>query len=168
VGDINLPPVEPLTLGARIAVVVVVPPFAEGDDREEEAVLAVVARLEASLTEYMREGVDAECSVIEERCADAESPREHLKRTSAEFRVVRLKEVSEPRYPEPEKNRGNDVVSLKEAKFRELHEILYKLPPCFNELRAQYPTNMCPPHAVDAGWMYILFGIRELMVMAMV
>lgn len=103
--------------------------------------------------------------MVEERCADTESPREHLKGACAELRVVCLKEVSEPRNAETEKNWGHDVVPLKEAELWELHEIFYKLPTGLNELCTQYPSNVRPPHAVDAWWMYILFGVRELVVM---
>lgn len=134
--DVDLPPVEALTLRARVAVVVVMPSLAKGDDREEEAVLAVVACLEASLSEHVSEGVNTEGAVVEERSADAESPREHLKRTGSKLRVVRLKEVAEPRNTETEKNRWYDVVPLKEAELGELHEILHKLPTGLNELGA--------------------------------
>jgi hypothetical protein len=50
---------------------IVMPSLTEGDDRQEEAVLAVVTRFEARLAKYVREGVDAECAVVEERCANS-------------------------------------------------------------------------------------------------
>ena len=136
VRDVDLPPVEALALRARVSVVVVMPSLAKGDDREEEAVLAVVARLEASLSEHVSEGVNAEGAVVEERCADAESPREHLERAGPKLRVVRLKEVAESCNSETEKNWWYDVVSLEEAELWELHEILHKLPTGLNELCA--------------------------------
>ena len=74
--------------------------------------------------------------MVEERCADTESPREHLKRPCSELGVVCLKEVAESRNAEAEKNWGHDVVSLKETELRELHEIFYKLPTGLNELCA--------------------------------
>jgi hypothetical protein len=114
------------------------------------------------------ERVDAEGSVVEERCADAESPGEHLKRAGSKLRVVRLKEVAEPCHAKAEKNRWHDVVSLKEAKLRKLNEVLYELPTGLNELRAQNPSDMRPPHTVDAWWMNVFLGVRELMVMAVV
>jgi hypothetical protein len=52
--DINFPPIETLTLRARVAVMVIVPTFAQGDKREDEAVFAIVASLEASLTHHVR------------------------------------------------------------------------------------------------------------------
>jgi hypothetical protein len=59
-------------------------------------------------------------------------------------------------------------VSLKKAQFREFNEIFDELPTCLNELSAEYPSHMRPPHAIYAWWMNILLGIRELMVVAVV
>lgn len=58
------------------------------------------------------------------------------------------------------------MVTLEEAELRELHEVFYQFPTGFYELSAQDPTDMCPPHAVDARWMNVFFSIRELMVVA--
>ena len=91
--DIDLPPIEPLPLRAWIPVMVVVPSLSKGDEREDEAVLAVVAGLETGLSKDVSERVDAEGSVVEESCADAEAPGEHLKRRGSKFRVVRLQVV---------------------------------------------------------------------------
>jgi hypothetical protein len=168
VGDINLPPVEPLALRTGIAMMVVMPSLAKGDDREDEAVLTVVTCLESSFSEYVSERVNAERTVIEQGRTDAKSPCKHLKGAGPKFRVVRLKEVAEPRDPETKKHRWHNVVSLKETELGKLNEILHKLPSCLNELRAQYPTNVRPPHAVDPWGMYIFFGVRELMVMTVV
>ena len=55
VRDVDLPPVEALTLRARVPVVVIMPSLAKGNDCEEEAVLAVVAGLEASFSEHVSE-----------------------------------------------------------------------------------------------------------------
>jgi hypothetical protein len=74
--------------------------------------------------------------VVEKRCADAESPGEHLKGPCSKFRVVCLKEVAETGDPKTEKNRRNDVVPLKETKLRKLHEILDEFPAGLNELGA--------------------------------
>jgi hypothetical protein len=79
VRDIDLPPVKPLSLRARVSVMVVVPSLSKCNQRKYEAVLAVVAGFETSLTDDMSERVDAECSVIEQSGADTEPPREHLK-----------------------------------------------------------------------------------------
>jgi len=98
---------------------VVMPSLTEGDDREKEAVLAIVARLEASLAENVSERINTEGAVVEERCADAESPGEHLQRAGSKLGVVRLKEVSESGNADTEKNGRHDVVSLKDAQFRD-------------------------------------------------
>jgi hypothetical protein len=70
-----------------------------------------------------------------------------------------LKVVSESRDTHPEENWWHDVVSLKETKLGELHEIFNELPTGLNELRAQYPADVRPPHAVDARWMNIFLSV---------
>lgn len=70
------------------------PALSERDDREEEAVLAVVARLKSCFADDVGEGVNAERSVIKEGSADAESPGEHLKWGCSKLWKVRLEEVA--------------------------------------------------------------------------
>ena len=78
VGDIDLPPVEPLACRAVVAVVVVVPTFAEGDEGEDERITGIIGRLETAFAEGVRHAVDEECAVKEEDCRDEESPYENL------------------------------------------------------------------------------------------
>jgi hypothetical protein len=53
VRDIDLPPVKTLPLRSRVPVMIVVPPFAKGDECEKKAILAVIPRLKARLTDHM-------------------------------------------------------------------------------------------------------------------
>ena len=165
--EVYFPPVEPLSLRAGVSVVVVVPSLSQCDQSEDEAVLAVITGLKARFADDVSERVNAEGSVIEQGSAYAEAPCKHLKWGCTEFRVVGLQVVAEPRDSDSEEHWRHDVVTLKEPQLWEPNEVLYKLPTCLNKLRAQDPSNVRPPHAVDARWMHILLGVRELVVMTM-
>jgi hypothetical protein len=78
VSGIDLPPVEALTRGGLVAVVVIMPSLAEGDDGEQEAVPAIVSGVVARLSPDMCHGIDATGAVEEEDGADESSPNEHL------------------------------------------------------------------------------------------
>ena len=125
--------------------VVVVPSLSKGDEGEDEAVLAVVARLESSLADDVREGIDAERAVIQQRCADAEAPCEHLKRVGSKTRIVGLKVSTKEGDRDSKQDRRKDVQLLKEYKLRKLGQILYEFPTGLNKLGAQNPTNVRPP-----------------------
>src|SRR5262245_51554818 len=74
VGDVDLPPEEALSGGARVMVVIVVPAFAERDESEEQVVAAVVARVVTAAAEEMPERVDGEGGVVDEHRAHAATP----------------------------------------------------------------------------------------------
>ncbi len=146
--------------------VVVMPSLAERNEREHKTVLAIISGLESSLAYDVRHRVDAESSVIEECCADAEAPCEHLKRSSTESWKAGFEIIAQSRESNAEENGRDDVMFVEKAKLRELHEILNVFPTSFNELSAKYPSHVCPPEAVNSWRMHIFFGVRELVVVA--
>ncbi len=64
--------------------VIVVPTLSKGDEREDEAILAIIARFESGFTHDVSERVNTKCAVVQEGSADAKTPREHLKGRGAE------------------------------------------------------------------------------------
>ena len=77
--NVDLPPVESLSLRCSVVVMIVVPSFAEGDQRDEQVVTAVVLGVKAALPKNVRQGIYRESAVIQHHRADEESPDEHLK-----------------------------------------------------------------------------------------
>lgn len=148
--------------------VIVVPALSKGDEREDEAVLAVVSRFEPSFPDDVGKRVDAECPVVEERCADTEAPGEHLKRPCSERWIVGRKEGAEANEPSSEHYRWNDVVLVEKSKLWKLEEVFYILVTGLNELCAEHPSHVGPPKTVNARWVDILLSIRVLVVMPMV
>ncbi len=63
VADVDFPPVEALLRGVHVAVVIVVPVFAQSEEGEDEAVAAGVFRLETALAENVSQRVDEERAV---------------------------------------------------------------------------------------------------------
>ena len=74
VGDVDFPPEEALTCASHIVMMIVVPAFTEGHESEEPVVAAGVGGLVAARAEKMRERVDGEGVMPEERGAEAEAP----------------------------------------------------------------------------------------------
>src|SRR5690606_14169642 len=65
VGQVKLPPVEPLALAGRIAVVVVVPSFAHGQNRQQPVVATGVGGLEGAVAKDVGQRVDGERAVVQ-------------------------------------------------------------------------------------------------------
>jgi len=57
---------------------IVVPSLAECDQGDKQVVSAVVLSREAATSENMRERIHREGSVVQEHCANEESPDQHL------------------------------------------------------------------------------------------
>src|SRR6202000_2066945 len=76
VGDVDFPPEKALASGGHVVVMIVVPAFAERQEREKPVVLAGVGGLVADSAEKVRERVDRESVVPEEHGAEDESPEE--------------------------------------------------------------------------------------------
>ena len=79
VSDVDFPPVEALPRRGHAEVVIIVPTFAEGNEREQETVAAFVLGIVPAAAEGVGEGIDAKCAVEQEDGADEESPDEHLR-----------------------------------------------------------------------------------------
>jgi hypothetical protein len=62
--DVDLPPVKALALRARVAMMVVVPTFAEGHESKDEAVLRIIASLKTLRAYQVGEGINEESAVI--------------------------------------------------------------------------------------------------------
>jgi hypothetical protein len=73
-GEVQFPPIKTLPRAGHVIVVVVVPTLAEGDQREQPAILAGVFGRETALAEKVRERIDGEGSVPEQYGAKEEAP----------------------------------------------------------------------------------------------
>jgi hypothetical protein len=72
-GRIDFPPFEPLPHAALVGMMVVVPAFAHGEQRQQPIIARIVAGQIPLPSHHMRERVDAESAVIDEDGAPEES-----------------------------------------------------------------------------------------------
>src|SRR3970040_1292029 len=77
VEDVHFPPVKAGACGGGIVMVVVVPSFAEGQQRDEGVVGRKVARGITARAQAMAEVVDGGAGVDDEHAAEAEADGEH-------------------------------------------------------------------------------------------
>ena len=63
ISDIDFPPIEALANCSHVAMVIIVPAFAKGEESEEETVSAIVVGGETTGTKNMGEGIDEESAV---------------------------------------------------------------------------------------------------------
>ena len=109
--DIDLPPVKALPGRGLVVVMVVMPAFAQGHEREEPVISAVVGRLITPATKHVCQGIDAEGNVTAEHCADAESPHEP-------------RPASNQPAEDGQRNNGHEVVSIEPSEFRISGQVL--------------------------------------------
>ncbi len=76
VAEVDLPPEEALARAALVVMVIVVPSFAHGDEREKPVVARIVGRLVAPLADYVRKRVDGERAVPKKDRRHEETPDE--------------------------------------------------------------------------------------------
>src|SRR6266699_5751136 len=78
VGDVDLPPKESLARRGHEVMMIVVPAFAEGEQREEPVVAAGVGGLVAARAKEVRERIDGESVMPQKHRAQAEAPHKQV------------------------------------------------------------------------------------------
>ena len=95
VGEVELPPGEALARRAREMVVVVVPALAEGDQRQEGVVAAVVAGGEAARAPEMRQRIDGDRGMEQHDRRHEEAPHQQLRAVGAQLRMGAFKPAAQ-------------------------------------------------------------------------
>ena len=103
--NVNLPPIESLPRGSRIIVMVVVPAFAQSDQRQPEIVSAVIAGVVALGAIHMRERIDRAGPMDQGDGGDEKSPDQHLRAVGPETWRVQLQEFTQSEHAEPAQRR---------------------------------------------------------------
>jgi hypothetical protein len=140
-------------------VVIVVPPFAQGNERQEPVITAVIGGWESSLSDQVCEGVNAERAVVEKHGADEEAPYEHLPTVRSKLRMRALEIYSKEERAYGEKDNRNYVVLLEEVELLVLRKVLHEVKARLKELRAQDPTDMREIDSVNDRGVDVLFSI---------
>ena len=82
-GKIELIPRQTMPRRSRMGVVIVVPAFAEGDQRDPPVIAGIVARVEAARAPHVRDGVDQPGGVQADDDAQADAPQHQRKAAEA-------------------------------------------------------------------------------------
>lgn len=147
--------------------VVVVPTLAERDERDEQAVAAVIAIVEALVSKTVRERIHEAGAVEKHGRADEETPDDHLPGRGAEAGRVGLQRGSEAIEPCEQDRRPDEVEAVQENQLRIFRQILHepviggKIP------AAREPTDVRPEKPLHARRVDIVFIVRVGMVVAM-
>jgi hypothetical protein len=143
IGDIHLPPFQSLTRAGHVLMMVVMPAFAEGDQREQKIVSAVVFGFESPGSPEVSEGIYRERAMPEHNSGQHESPHEDLEATDCIHRG-------------PEQDRRNPVVSIQQSQFGILLKVLHEAGIIGIGGLGYQPSHMRPPESLTRGRM----GIR--------
>ena len=108
--DVNFPPEETLARGGHVVMMIVVPALAESHEGEEPIVAAGVGSVVAARTEKMRERIDGEGVVPEERGAEAEAPE-------------KKRQAADEKKRDAERGRRNKMIFIEPAKFGKFCEV---------------------------------------------
>lgn len=160
VGEIDLPPVEPLTLRTGVKVVVVVPPLPHGQNGQNEGVPAGVGGGIATAPEAVGQRIDGKSEVVKDGGAEEKAPGEQLKRGGAGD------EESEHHEGDRKKDGRDHVVVVKESEFGKTNEIPHIFDIGGDMDFGQNPTHMRPKEPLDGG-VDVLFGVGVTMVVPM-
>ena len=96
---------------------IVVPAFAERDQRDEQAVAAVICGAETAPSIHVRQRIYRKRAMIQQCCADKKSPHQHLKSGGIPVRKKMVERVAQSRQNHRQRNRRNHVITLHKHQF---------------------------------------------------
>ena len=167
VADINFPPIEALTCRVHVAVVIVVPAFAERDHGQNEAVTAGIGRFEAAMTKNVGQGIDEKRAVKQEHGANEEAPHKKLEAVGAETRSIFLKKPADGPKTNPVDPRNHLIVAIQEHEFWKFSQILDATVVGREVSLTGDPTNVGPQKAVNLRGVSVFLFVRMLVMVAM-
>src|SRR4051812_18316095 len=84
--EINLVPLQSMTSGSRMGVMIVMPAFAKGEQRHPPTVARILAGIKASTSPHVRRRVDQPSGVQRQRYAQEDSPQQNVPTAKQEQR----------------------------------------------------------------------------------
>jgi len=167
VGNIDFPPIKALSGGIHVAVMIVVPTLAQGDEREEQAVAAVVFGFITAFAEQVGQRINGRRGMKQNRGADEKSPNQQLPGVDVQGRKIFPEKMAQSKKCHSKKRRNQGVKAIEENEFGEFREVAH-LGIIRGEIAgAGDPANMRPPETSNCRRVHILFLIRMFVVMAM-
>src|SRR6516165_2330224 len=131
---------------------IVVPAFTEGDEREHPVILAGVGGIKAAVAENVRERVDGERAVPEQRRAQTETPGEQAPA------------AGQPQ-SDAEERRRDEVILIEPSELGKLGEVADVVEARVVVTVREDPADVRPPEAEERGRVQIQLLIGEAMMM---
>lgn len=147
--------------------VIVVPAFTERDEREQQAIATFIARVKATLSKNVREGVDEERSVEKDRRADKETPHQQLPASYAQSRSEVIQSFAKTKKGKCQTCRDHEVEAVQEDKLGIFREITNDAVVGGEIFTARHPSDVRPPKTGERRGMHVVFSVRMLVMMPM-
>src|ERR1700722_5679245 len=146
---------------------VVVTAFAERDHGEQPVIAAVVSRVISARSESMRERIDGYRRMQQNHRGDKKPPDKHLSAACVERRIFALQPKPEKVQSDSEKNRHQDIETIKPTQFGIASQICNDGPIGAKRLPRQKPSDMASPEPAVRGRVRILLCIGMAVMIAM-
>ena len=147
---------------------VVVPAFAQSEQRQPDVISTVVRRFVPASSEDMRQGINRISRVVADNGRNKESPDEQLGTGGVQAGRCALQYGTHNEQGHREQHGHGDVIAVQPAQFGEAFQISDPFGLCAIVAVRQEPSHVAPEEAVLAGRVGILRLIRMRMVMAVV
>jgi len=144
---------------------IVVPAFAERDEREDQAVAAVVIGLITAFADEMRERVDARGRMKQNRGADEKTPDQKLIARHAPTRMIRKHPMAGEKQSGRQQDRHERVEAVQENELGKFREIAHLRIVGWKIASTRDPADVRPPKAPLFRRMHIMFIVGMLMMM---
>ncbi len=138
---------------------IVVPSFAERDQRHKKIVATIIAGGEAAFAENVRQRIDSEGAVIEHDGADEECPDKHLPTGGAEAGRISLERQAQQKCGNCQHDWRQRVVSIQKPQFRILTEVGDQFPFGPLAVAGEEPAKVCAPKPASQRGMEVQLRI---------
>ena len=128
---------------------IVVPSFAERDQRDKQIVAAIVVGGEAAFPENVRERINREGAVIEHDGANEECPDQHLPARSSEGGCISFERRAQQKCGTRQHDWRQRVKPIQKAQLRILAQVRDQLPLSPLAVAGQEPAKVCTPKSAS-------------------
>ena len=167
-GWIQFPPAEPLPHGGWVVVVVVVPTFTKGDDRQEEVVPGIILGLEIPPAPDMGKRVDRVRAVVTQDGGDKEAPNQSLASSQAKIGKESRSQIPGSQHEEGRGDRRDMVVAVQPDQLGELHPVSHQTNANGCSFLAEKPAAVGFPESVLLGGVRVQMRVGMRVVITMV
>ena len=153
--------------GGWVVVVVVVPTFTKGDDRQEEVVPGIILGLEIPTAPDMGKRVDRVRAVVTQDGGDKEAPNQSLASSQAKIGKESRSQIPGSQHEEGRGDRRDMVVAVQPDQLGELHPVSHQTN-ANGAASCRETSRMGFPESVLLGGVRVQMGVGMRVVITMV